>query len=210
MLLVGEHGTAKTMLVERLAAALGLAFRHYNASLVNYDDLVGIPMPDERGGLRFVGTPGAIWDAEFVFFDEVDRCRPDLQNKLFPIVHERRVAGVGLPRLRHRWAAMNPPSPDDDDEAHRSSGVPRRRAARPRARRPVPVRRPRAGLGRADAGERRAPRRRRERRAGADRAAGARRALPERVRRRSSSARGAGRRLGGRRGRPAPRRRRYA
>ncbi len=110
VLLVGEHGTAKTLLVERVAAALDQEFRHYNASLVNYDDLVGIPIPDENGDLRFVGTAGAVWDAEFVFFDEVNRCRPDLQNKLFPIVHERRLAGQDLQRLRHRWAAMNPPS----------------------------------------------------------------------------------------------------
>jgi MoxR-like ATPase len=117
LLLVGPHGTAKTLLVERLAGALGLELRHYNASLVNYDDLVGIPIPDDAGGLRFVGTDAAIWDAEFVFFDELTRCRPDLQNKLFPIVHERRVAGVKLGKLQHRWSAMNPPAPDDTDAA---------------------------------------------------------------------------------------------
>lgn len=114
LLLVGGHGTGKSLIVERTAAALGLAFRHYNASLLNYDDLVGIPLPDERGtGLQFRYTPGAIWDAEFAFFDEISRCRPDLQNKLFPIVHERRVAGIALERLRFRWAAMNPPAPLD-------------------------------------------------------------------------------------------------
>jgi len=113
VLLVGTHGTAKTLLVERVASALGQSFRHYNASLLNYDDLVGIPLPDEAGGLRFVGSAGAVWGAEFVFFDEVNRCRPDLQNKMFPLVHERRVAGVDLPALRHRWAAMNPPGTDD-------------------------------------------------------------------------------------------------
>src|SRR5580765_355557 len=116
LLLVGAHGTAKSLVVERVAAALGLEFRHYNASLLNYDDLVGIPLPEEGGErLRFVATPGAVWGAEFVFLDEVSRCRADLQNKLFPIVHERRVAGLDLPRLRHRWAAMNPPSGDDVD-----------------------------------------------------------------------------------------------
>ncbi len=115
LLLVGAHGTAKTLLVERLAAALKLELRHYNASLVNYDDLVGIPLPDDAGNLRFVGTAAAIWDAEIVFFDELTRCRPDLQNKLFPIVHERRVAGVKLEKLQHRWAAMNPPSPDETE-----------------------------------------------------------------------------------------------
>ncbi len=121
LLLVGAHGTAKSLLVERVAGALGHSFRHYNASLLNYDDLVGIPMPDETGReLHFAAAPGAVWGAEFVFLDEISRCRVDLQNKLFPLIHERRVAGVDLPALRHRWAAMNPPpaaqpAPGDDD-----------------------------------------------------------------------------------------------
>jgi MoxR-like ATPase len=114
LLLVGPHGTAKSLLIERIAGALGLSMRHYNASLLNYDDLVGIPLPDEdNNGLHFIATPGSIWDAEFVFFDEISRCRPDLQNKMFPIIHERRVAGIQLNRLRHRWSAMNPPAPDE-------------------------------------------------------------------------------------------------
>jgi MoxR-like ATPase len=116
LLLVGPHGTAKSLLVERVATALELSLRHYNASLINYDDLVGIPLPDDDGQhLRFISTPGAIWEAEFVFFDEISRCRPDLQNKLFPIVHERRIAGIRLGKLQHRWAAMNPPAPEDLD-----------------------------------------------------------------------------------------------
>lgn len=116
VLLVGPHGTAKSLLVERISAVLGLEFRHYNASLLNYDDLVGIPLPEENNTrLQFVSTPGAIWQAEFVFFDEISRCRPDLQNKLFPIIHERKVVGMPLERLRHRWAAMNPPAPNDAD-----------------------------------------------------------------------------------------------
>lgn len=116
LLLVGPHGTAKSLLVERISAALAMSMRHYNASLINYDDLVGIPLPDEDGEtLRFVATPGSIWEAEFVFFDEISRCRSDLQNKLFPIVHEKRVSGIYLDKLRYRWAAMNPPAPDDSD-----------------------------------------------------------------------------------------------
>lgn len=114
LLLIGPHGTAKSLLVERIAIALGLEMRHYNAALLNYDDLVGIPLPDETGSsLRFITTPGTIWDAGFVFFDEISRCRPDLQNKLFPIIHERRVVGIRLEQLKYRWAAMNPPAPDD-------------------------------------------------------------------------------------------------
>lgn len=116
LLLIGRHGTAKSFLLERLAESLALEFRFYNASLVNYDDLVGIPVPDEsQTSLRYISTPSSIWDAEVVFIDEISRARPELQNKLFPIIHERRIQGIRLEKLRYRWAAMNPP-PDEDSE----------------------------------------------------------------------------------------------
>jgi MoxR-like ATPase len=112
LLLIGPHGTAKTLILTRLAEALGLAHRHYNASLLNFDDLVGFPVPD-HGRLVYLQTPATVWDAESVLFDEISRCRPELQNKLFPIVHERIVQGIRLEKLRHRWGAMNPaPSAD--------------------------------------------------------------------------------------------------
>ena len=42
--------------------------RIYNASLINYDDLVGIPVTNEQHtALRYIGTPIAIRDAEVVF-----------------------------------------------------------------------------------------------------------------------------------------------
>lgn len=114
LLLIGPHGTAKSLLLTRLAQSLGLAWRHYNASLVNYDDLIGYPLPDASGTLKFVQTPASIWGAECVFIDELSRARPDMLNRLFPIIHERVVQGMPLDRLRHRWAAMNPPTLDDD------------------------------------------------------------------------------------------------
>jgi len=123
LLLVGPHGSAKTLLLARLAACLGLAHRQYNASLLNFDDLVGFPVPD-GGKIVYLQTPATIWEAESVFFDEISRCRPDLQNKLFPIVHDRVVQGVPLARLRHRWAAMNPPPAVDGVTAsHEYSGT---------------------------------------------------------------------------------------
>lgn len=116
LLLIGAHGTGKSYLLERIAQALGLEWRHYNASLLNFDDLVGYPLPDSSGGLRYVQTPSSVWGAEAVLLDEISRCRPDIQNKLFPVIHERRVQGLLLDRLRYRWSAMNPPASDDDDD----------------------------------------------------------------------------------------------
>ncbi len=108
ILLIGPHGSAKTLLLQRLAEALDLAFRHYNASTLSFDDLLGYPVPQD-GRLVYLQTPATIWEAEAVLFDEVSRCRPELQNKLFSLVHERVAQGLPLTRLRHRWAAMNPP-----------------------------------------------------------------------------------------------------
>ena len=115
LLLIGVHGSGKSLLLERLAVALGLTWRHYNAALVNFDDLVGYPLPDERGQLRFVQTPASVWGAQCVFIDEISRARLDVQNRLFPIIHEKRVQGIALESLQHRWAAMNPPGADEDD-----------------------------------------------------------------------------------------------
>ena len=43
LLLIGPHGSAKSALLGRVAGALALAHRHYNASLVSFDDLLGFP-----------------------------------------------------------------------------------------------------------------------------------------------------------------------
>ena len=117
LLLVGPHGCAKSFVLERLAESLGLAFRFYNASLINYDDLVGVPLPDAtRTKLEYLSSPESIWDAEVVFIDEINRTRPELQNKIFPIIYDRRVQGRPLDKLVYRWAAMNPPPTEEDYE----------------------------------------------------------------------------------------------
>jgi MoxR-like ATPase len=98
LLLIGPHGMGKSYLLSRLCQALGLDWRHYNASMLNFDDLVGYPLPDGHGSLEYIQTPSSIWGAQAVFVDEISRCRPDLQNKLFPIIHERRVQGINSTR----------------------------------------------------------------------------------------------------------------
>jgi len=118
LLLIAPHGTAKSELLNRLAQALGLAHRHYNASLIAFDDLLGFPVPNaDRTGLDYLPTPGNLWEAESVFLDELSRCRPEHQNKLFSVIHEKRIQGLALPRLRYRWSAMNPPL-TGNEEAH--------------------------------------------------------------------------------------------
>jgi len=114
LLLIGPSGTGKTYLLNTLSEALGLEHRHYNASLISFDDLVGFPFPvAETGQVKFLETPATVWGAESVLIDEISRCRPEHQNRLFSLVHERRLQGIALNQLRYRWAAMNPVSGAD-------------------------------------------------------------------------------------------------
>ena len=111
IVLIGEHGTAKSLLLERLAEALELQYRHYNASIINFDDLIGFPVPKD-GDIEYLRTPLDAWDAQAIFIDEISRCRIDMQNRLFPIVHEKKLQGKSLENLEYCWSAMNPSTKD--------------------------------------------------------------------------------------------------
>ena len=117
MLLIGKHGSAKSFILERISEALKLNYRFYNASLINYDDLVGIPIPSkDKKSLEYISNSTSIWDAEVVFIDEINRTKPELQNRLFPIIYDKRVQGIDLKKLKYRFAAMNPAYVDDEDD----------------------------------------------------------------------------------------------
>lgn len=122
LLLVGKAGTGKTFLLNALSETLTLEHRHYNASLIAFDDLVGFPYPSKNGdSIRYIETPATIWQAQSVLIDEISRCKPEHQNRLFSLVHERRIQGLPLPRLRYRWAAMNPCEAEDGDVSYDGS-----------------------------------------------------------------------------------------
>lgn len=53
LLLIGQSGIGKTFLLNSLSEELGLEHRHYNASLISFDGLIGFPYPDEdKGGME--------------------------------------------------------------------------------------------------------------------------------------------------------------
>ena len=124
VLLIGKAGTGKTFLLNSISEAMGLEHRHYNASLISFDDLVGFPYPSSDGkSITFLPTPATIWEAESVLVDELSRCKPETQNKFFSVIHEKKMQGLQLHKLRYRWAAMNPFKFDggDNDEQYDGS-----------------------------------------------------------------------------------------
>ena len=125
LLLIGKSGTGKTYLLNSLSEAMGLEHRCYNASLIAFDDLVGFPYPDEaRTTVHYLQSPATVWNAESVLIDEISRCKPEHQNRLFSLVHERRIQGMPLSRLRYRWAAMNPCSADQSSSREYTGSEP--------------------------------------------------------------------------------------
>jgi MoxR-like ATPase len=125
LLLIGKAGTGKTFLLNSLSEALGLEHRHYNASLIAFDDLVGFPYPNkDHSAIRYLETPATVWQAESVLIDEISRCKPEHQNRLFSLVHERRIQGLKLEHLRYRWAAMNPCDDNQGGSDHYDGSLP--------------------------------------------------------------------------------------
>ncbi len=112
VLLVGSHGTGKTLLCSRIACALGAEFWAYDASKALFEDVLGFPNPESlsSGQVEYVPTPISIWGKEFVLIDELSRANPSMQNKWLEIIRSRRIMGKGLPDLKYVFSAMNPPS----------------------------------------------------------------------------------------------------
>lgn len=112
VLLIGRHGTAKTMLTEALARSLGMKFIAYDASKAMFEDVIGFPSPkslQEANTIEYVPTPLSIWDKEFILIDEISRATPSMQSKWLEIIRSRQIMGKKVENLKYVFAAMNPP-----------------------------------------------------------------------------------------------------
>ena len=109
VLLIGEKGTAKTLLTKRLSQVLDRKYVSYNCSSANFDDIIGFPMPSEdKSEMNFISTPTSIWGKQFVNLDEINRARVDIQNNYFQVIRNRSVQGQKIDGLDYIFATMNP------------------------------------------------------------------------------------------------------
>lgn len=109
LLLIGNHGCAKTHVANKVAQALGRKFLVYDASKAMFDDVLGYPNVEKlkHGVVEYVPSPVTVWDKEIVLIDELNRAVPELQSKWLEIIRSRKIMGFPT-QVNWVWAAMNP------------------------------------------------------------------------------------------------------
>jgi hypothetical protein len=120
-LLIGTHGCGKTESVKQFCQENGYEFRIVNLGNQEVGDIVGLPMVSARS--TDFSPPAWITELiEFaennpdryavIFLDEINRARRDVLQAVFPLILERRMHTLHLPKNVYVIAAMNPATDD--------------------------------------------------------------------------------------------------
>lgn len=113
VMLIGTHGIGKSTVVKEIAEKLGLRFKYYSSSTLDpFAELIGIPVPDKARGTVDFYRPHDLEEAEFIFFDELNRAHPRVLNTVLEIIQFHSINGTPLKNLKMVWAAINPPGDD--------------------------------------------------------------------------------------------------
>ncbi|MFC1735527.1 AAA family ATPase [Candidatus Hydrogenedentota bacterium] len=111
LLLIGNHGCAKTHAANKIAQALDRRFLVYDASKAMFEDVLGYPNVEKlkEGVVEYVPSPVTVWDKELILIDELNRAVPELQSKWLEIIRSRKIMGFDT-QVKWVWSAMNPMS----------------------------------------------------------------------------------------------------
>lgn len=107
VLLRGESGVGKTHMVMEIAKERNLKLKYFSASTLDpFADLIGIPVPKEEN-VHYLRLKD-INEAEFMFFDELNRSHKRVMNAVLEIIQFKTLNGEKLSNLKMIWAAVNP------------------------------------------------------------------------------------------------------
>ena len=111
LIMVGNHGCAKTHVAEKMALAMGKKFLGYDASKCMFEDVLGFPNIHklQQGEVVYVESRVTVWDKEMILIDELNRAVPELQSKWLELIRSRKIMGFPT-SVKWVWAAMNPMS----------------------------------------------------------------------------------------------------
>ncbi|HQH53506.1 MAG TPA: MoxR family ATPase [Candidatus Hydrogenedentes bacterium] len=109
LLLIGNHGCAKTHVANKVAQALGRRFLVYDASKAMFEDILGFPNIQklQQGEVEYVPSPVTVWDKEMILIDELNRSLQETANRWLEIIRSRKIMGFPT-QVKWVWAAMNP------------------------------------------------------------------------------------------------------
>lgn len=109
LLLIGNHGSAKTHAASKISQALNKTHLVYDASKAMFEDVLGYPNIEKlkEGIVEYVPSKVTIWDKEIILIDELNRALPELQSKWLEIIRSRKIMGFPT-KVKWVWAAMNP------------------------------------------------------------------------------------------------------
>lgn len=107
VLLRGERGVGKTQMILDISKNLNLTLKYFSASTLDpFADLVGIPVPKGEN-IQYMRSKD-INEAQFMFFDELNRAHKRVTNAVFEIIQFKALNGEVLENLQMVWAAINP------------------------------------------------------------------------------------------------------
>ncbi len=111
LLMIGNHGCAKTLIVNKIAESLGKNYLIYDASKAMFEDVLGYPNIEKlkKGVVEYIPSKVTVWDKELILIDELNRAIPELQSKWLEIIRSRKIMGFET-QVKWVWAAMNPMS----------------------------------------------------------------------------------------------------
>jgi len=109
LLLIGNHGSAKTHVANKIGQAINKTFLCYDASKAMFEDILGFPNIEKlkSGVVEYIPSKVTIWDKELILIDELNRAVPELQSKWLEIIRSRKIMGFET-NVKWVWAAMNP------------------------------------------------------------------------------------------------------
>ena len=109
LLLIGNHGSAKTHVANKIGQAINKSYLCYDASKAMFEDVLGYPNIEKlkSGIVEYVPSKVTIWDKNLILIDELNRAVPELQSKWLEIIRSRKIMGFET-SVKWVWAAMNP------------------------------------------------------------------------------------------------------